>query len=228
MGMGRSSLLTALGGAGSYAHPYCRRMDTWDPNAPASTPDPTPDIVAVLIDPGTWRTYNVLASLGPMRARPLGALAKLSESSALGHLRRLRSIGFATHSVAESQDRYREWKVVPGGLRLNAMVRGGRHDELINRWIAVFLECQQLVMREWTSSRNEWPLEWRDASTTYDWLLKLTIDELGELSDELFELGDRWNKRSKEASVVDLKDDRDERRAVYLSGNAVFYPMKYL
>ena len=64
-------------------------------------------------------------------------------------------------------------------------------------------------LQEWYAERHSWPREWVSAAQDSDIILRLRVDELAELSRELWEVVARHAEQQR-------PDDDTERVAVYL------------
>ncbi|NYJ76469.1 hypothetical protein [Allobranchiibius huperziae] len=192
-------------------------MIEWDEGDLARrTPDPTPEVLAVVTNPFCWRVWVFLLGAGPAHARDVMGPAGLSEASVLKHLQNLRKAGFAMSSVGEKQDRWRWWQVVPGGLRLTDVLHTGDQQRALQQWLEAFVINQQTILREWLRRRDRDPEEWTQAALSFEIVARLTAGELDAMSEEIYQVMMKWLARAKEHPA-----DMEGVRSVYAAANAV-------
>ena len=185
--------------------------------APRTTPDATPEIIAVMCEPVRWRSYGLLHGLGPLRAAQLAQKVSVSEASMIKHLELMEQVGFVRSERDDSKaSRYWQWCAVTGGLRLTDLVDSAddASQEAMRRWMQVFVQSQNLVLRQWAKDEHEWALPWRMASLNYDYWMHLTVEELGQLEAELQAVTNRWDELSRRRGRVEGDS------AIYVSTNA--------
>lgn len=167
-----------------------------------------------MCDPIRWRSYGLLRGLGPMRAKELSAKVAVSEASMLKHLALMEEVGFARpDKETGSAPRYQMWSAIEGGLRLTGLEASTNPDHM-QQWMQAYLLSQNLLMRTWAKEEATWPIEWREASLNYEYWMKLTLDELQELTDEIQEVTERWKERSRS------REKPEGAEAIFISTNA--------
>ena len=166
------------------------------------TPDVTPEVIDVMCNPIRWRAYGQLRGVGPMRALDLARRVEVSEASMIKHLEEMACVGFVRLCEEDEgkQPRWRRWAAIPGGLRLTGMETSADPD-VMRRWMQVYAQSQGTELRYWAANEGRWPRTWREAAINYDWWIRLTVEELDQVSRELFSVMERW---------VDLARDREQ------------------
>lgn len=155
-----------------------------------------------LAHPLRVRLLEQLTQYGPATATQLGARLDESSGATSYHLRQLERYGFVEEDPGRGSGRERWWRRVPGGLRINT-------PELTEDEDAATKEAAQLVVNEfnrgrlsrlqrWYETFPDWPREWQDASAQGSFTMRLTVDELSGLADEIDEVVSRWKQRSEE------------------------------
>ena len=164
-------------------------------------------------EPVRWRAYQFLHGLGPRKAARLAAMTGVGQASMLKHLDLLHSIGFVAADDDALPARQRTWRAVPGGLRLSGLEESA-DVAAMKRWLQVFVMSQGLLLRDWVDAEESWPLAWREAALNYDYWLHLTLPELQQMTDEIHEVTERWNRLSH------ARSHPAEAEAIYVVTNA--------
>jgi hypothetical protein len=60
----------------------------------------------------------------------------------------------------------------------------------------------QVFAEEWFASEWDWPVEWRDAAGSSDYLLLLSARQLAQMQRELAEVVERYRKTAPEADAA--------------------------
>lgn len=189
--------------------------------ATEKTPEPTAEILTALAVPTRWEAYQVLRSFGDMKARQLGTLMRISEASALEHVRELARIGFTEPITDATNPRVEVWHAIPGGVRLGAYDPSAEWASVALAWLRVAVNAQADLLRRWPEVAFTWTAEWLAASEVYDYTMHMTVDELQQLADEFQELMGRWRQRTGDPS-------REGVQAVWIATNAFPYPREPL
>jgi len=141
-----------------------------------------------LAHPLRVQLLDTLSQYGPATAS--GLAARLGESSGATsyHLRQLAKHDFVREVEGRGSARERWWERTPGGISLNARdvsdTVAGRAaaDMVIRQWQQ---NKDSLVMDFLAHGLDVLPGEWMDASTTSTANLRLTVDQLRELTEEV-------------------------------------------
>ena len=157
-----------------------------------------PRTMRALAHPLRLRLLGLLRSEGPATATTLAGVTGESVASVSYHLRQLAEHGFIED---------------PPELARNHQERWWRASHERTSWSTVeFLDSPERraaegalrreILRQYTraieqfhGSEHEWGPRWVDAATMNDHLLELTPDELRALTDELFEVIQKWEAR---------------------------------
>ncbi|MEU0070281.1 helix-turn-helix domain-containing protein [Streptomyces sp. NPDC006332] len=133
------------------------------------------------------------------------------------HLRKLAEHGLIDEAEAQSADgRERWWQPASEGVSIrdedfrDAPEKAAAHTAASR----LFLEQRADMYRRYLDERAHWSDAWTTASDSSEWLLRLTPDELSELSKEMYALVRRYEERGRAA------DDTEGREnvAVYTYG----------
>jgi DNA-binding transcriptional ArsR family regulator len=160
-----------------------------------------------LAHPLRVQILDTLSQYGP--ATSSGLAARLGESSGATsyHLRQLAKHDFVREVAGRGSARERWWERSPGGITLNVRevagtVAGRAVSDMVRRqWQQ---NKESLVMDFLMHGLDVLPGEWTDASTTLTANLRLTVDQLRELTEDLSarinEFGDRYRGKNEPGS----------------------------
>lgn len=160
-----------------------------------------------LAHPLRVQILDTLSQYGP--ATSSGLAARLGESSGATsyHLRQLAKHDFVREVAGRGSARERWWERSPGGITLNVREVAGTvagravSDMVMRQWQQ---NKESLVMDFLMHGLDVLPGEWTDASTTLTANLRLTVDQLRELTEDLSarinEFGDRYRGRNEPGS----------------------------
>jgi DNA-binding transcriptional ArsR family regulator len=151
--------------------------------------------IKVLAHPLRSRMLGELRTNGPATATALAEALDTNTGATSYHLRKLASVGLV-EETGEGKGRERWWRAShemhswfasdldndPDGIAVAAWLRG----EALRRF--------QVFAEEWFASEFDWPVEWRDAGGSSDYLLRLSAAQLADLERELFEVIERHRK----------------------------------
>ena len=135
-----------------------------------------------------------------------GLAERLGESSGATsyHLRQLEKHGFVREVEGKGVGRERWWERTPGGVTIG-------NDEV--RETSAGREATQLVLREWSSSReknlaeflerglDELPKRWSDASVVSVTNVFVTSDELAEFTEKYMELASEFAEKHRDQTA---------------------------
>jgi DNA-binding transcriptional ArsR family regulator len=156
-----------------------------------------------LAHPLRVQILDTLSQYGP--ATSSGLAERLGESSGATsyHLRQLAKHDFVREVTGRGSARERWWERSPGGISLNprevAGTVAGRavSDMVMRQWQQ---NKESLVMDFLMHGLDVLPGEWTDVSTTSSANLRLTVDQLRELTEDLSarinEIADRYRGKN--------------------------------
>ena len=198
---------------------------TGDVDQAPQTPEASVQLLEALADPIRWRAYSMLVGVGAMTTAQLAKRTNVAAGVMAWHLKALVSVGFVLEQRLEG--RRSTWVAVPGGVHLvgNPDEWAAGITDALAQFERVLLLCQGRALQDWASQRSSWPGEWRSASTTWDTTIRLSLDEMAELGQELEQVVDRWITKAR--GRPDEESGTEERRPIYVAVNAVPYPLGY-
>ena len=121
---------------------------------------------------------------GPMTATQVGEQIGESPTTCSFHLRQLAKYGFV-EEAGGGKGRARPWRMTSIGFSI-AVPDDQPEAELAGTAVAhMFRERQLDRYRTWLETKASYPAPWRRAAFDSDYILYLTPEELGELSEEL-------------------------------------------
>jgi DNA-binding transcriptional ArsR family regulator len=153
------------------------------------------EAVKVLAHPLRSRLLGELRTNGPATATALAEALDTNSGATSYHLRKLASVGLV-EETGEGKGRERWWRAShemhswfasdldddPDGIAVAAWLRG----EALRRF--------QVFAEEWFASEYDWPVEWRDAGGSSDYLLQLSAAQLSDLGRDLFDVIERYRR----------------------------------
>lgn len=141
-----------------------------------------------LAHPLRVRMLGTLRNDGPATATQLAARLGESTGTTSWHLRRLAEHGFIEEDPERGNRRDRWWRARYGSTQLTVADFADQPE--LQGSLAVYLHTivDQQFRRATDFLAADWPLEWRDAATLSDFLVRLTPAGLKALNAELFAL----------------------------------------
>jgi DNA-binding transcriptional ArsR family regulator len=149
----------------------------------------------VLAHPLRSRVLGELRTNGPATATALAGSLDTNTGATSYHLRKLAAVGLV-EETGQGKGRERWWRARhemhswftsdldddPDGIAVASWLRG----EALRRF--------QVFAEEWFASEFDWPVEWRDAGGSSDYLLELSPAQLSNMGRELFEVIERYRR----------------------------------
>lgn len=149
--------------------------------------------VQVLAHPLRSRLLSALRREGPATATALAQLLETNTGATSYHLRKLESVGLVV-DTEEGEGKRRMWRAASRSHSWNASDFAGDEDATtaLNWLMRDYLA--QLVTRyqQWLDVEDEWPAEWRDATSLDDEVLMLSADQLRALRSDVQAVIERY------------------------------------
>lgn len=177
-----------------------------------------PEILKGLTHPLRRRIFRLLAEFGPATVTALAERTGADPGRLSYHLRELGRRGFIEEAPELARDRReRWWKLVPGGVSWStSQVTGPDGQAVAEALLGMNVAEQFERLRAYQASRDTWDPDWVDAATTSETYLRLTPQELRDLSVELNALLARWAEGRFDASRTAAADDGRESVMLFL------------
>jgi DNA-binding transcriptional ArsR family regulator len=142
-----------------------------------------PEALDALAHPVRLELINYLMSSGPATASACARAVGDSPSNCSYHLRALAKIGLVGE-VASEDGRERPWETLVTGFDTGSE-QGAPITRQEAKLMAVSVQRDQHLLREYLAGREEVPRRWRRADVYRAYTLRLTAAELSELSAKL-------------------------------------------
>jgi DNA-binding transcriptional ArsR family regulator len=128
------------------------------------------------------------------------------------HLRKLAEHGLIEEAEPRSEDgRERWWQPASEGVTIrdedfrDAPEKAAAHTAASR----LFFEQRADMYRRYLDERAHWSDAWTTASDSSEWLLRLTPDELAELSKEMYDVVRRYEERGRAADAAGDTEGRE-------------------
>ncbi|MER5211476.1 helix-turn-helix domain-containing protein [Streptomyces sp. NPDC002838] len=126
------------------------------------------------------------------------------------HLRKLAEHGLIEEAEPQSADgRERWWEPASDGVSIrdedfrDAPEKAAAHTAASR----LFFEQRADMYRRYLDEHAHWSEAWTTASGSSEWLLRLTPDELAELSKEMYDLVRRYEERGRAATDTEGREN---------------------
>lgn len=146
-----------------------------------------PAVLRALAHPLRIELLNHLLSVGPRTASECAAAVDASPSNCSWHLRQLAQFGFVERTEG-GNNRDRPWRAVDVGLELGPMKPDSAEHGAYLGVVGAGLAEEQVLTQRFLDTAADQPREWREAGTINRFSLRVTPDELTELSERIDEL----------------------------------------
>jgi DNA-binding transcriptional ArsR family regulator len=143
-----------------------------------------PEALEALAHPVRLELINHLMSAGPATASACARAVGDSPSNCSYHLRVLAQVGLVGE-IASEDGRERPWRALVTGFDTSSEASGEPITPEESRLLAVSLQRDQRLVREYMARREREPREWREADFYGTYTLSLAPSELTELSAKL-------------------------------------------
>jgi DNA-binding transcriptional ArsR family regulator len=150
-----------------------------------------------------------LAIHGPATATQLAARLNESSGATSYHLRQLEKYGFVEEDPSRGTGRERWWRRVPGRISIDGSRLAGESPAVLEATKLVvneFSRVKQARIQHWRDTFEQWPDAWSDGSFESSNHLRLTVEEFGQLGQEIDALVTGWVERTRNREEDDLVD----------------------
>src|SRR4051812_9608717 len=178
----------------------------------ADTPRAPIDVIAALHHPVRRRLVETLHLDGPATASRLADQTGEAVGNVSHHLKVLSTAGLVVEAPELARDRReRWWRAVPSSLSWSVEDAG---DDPVGEVVLEAAERQVLdhhigKARQWLAGRHEYDDSWRRAAFSSDSWVRVTPEELSELSERIVALIDEYVGPRR-------PDDGQERKNVFV------------
>jgi DNA-binding transcriptional ArsR family regulator len=181
-----------------------------------------PETLKGLTHPLRRQVFRLLAQFGPATVTTLARQTGADPGQLSYHVRELAKRGFIEPAPEFARDRRESWwRLVPGSVSWSTSdieAPDGRAVADALHSMTVADEFERL--RAFESDRESWPPEWVQAAETSNSYLRLTPQELRELTGQINELiaayGDQTGRRADRPREAHGADDTDGRQSVFI------------
>jgi DNA-binding transcriptional ArsR family regulator len=159
-----------------------------------------PEVLKGLAQPIRQRLYRLLSQIGPATGSTLAKRVNGDPGLISYHLRELARRGFIEDVPALARDRReRWWQTVPGSTTWSWSDFPSPEGQAIASAVKGQMVADEFArLRRYEQHREGWSEAWQEAATSSDSFMRLTPDELRQLSAELLEVVERWGGYSRE------------------------------
>lgn len=160
-----------------------------------------------LSHPTRLRMLMLLRLEGPATATQLARQLRLNTGATSYHLRQLAEHGFIVEDADRGDARDRWWKAAHRSTRADLDARTGEEEaESSEAYLHTVALMYTETLMQYAEERRYLPEQWRRASTTSDWHLRLTPGRAEQLVDALAKLVEDWREDEDGADVPDTGD----------------------
>jgi DNA-binding transcriptional ArsR family regulator len=158
-----------------------------------------------LAHPLRSRLVVLLRADGPATATRLAERVHESSGVTSYHLRRLADVGVVEEVRDRGTKRERWWRSVYDTTQWTAAdFLGDRsaHQTTVS-WRREVYRWQWRLLEQWLSEEGDWDKSWVDAASNDDALLELTPESLKSMSEEIWEVVQRYRNQQPPAGAAD-------------------------
>lgn len=155
--------------------------------------------IKVLAHPLRARLLSALRRDGAATATDLAGRLGTNSGATSYHLRKLESVGLVT-DTGEGQGKRRLWRASTDFHSFTASEFAQDEDTSTAADWLLRHYVHQLAQdyERWLDVSSEWPKQWRDASGSSDYLLRLTAAQAQALHDEVSAVFDKYRRLASE------------------------------
>jgi DNA-binding MarR family transcriptional regulator len=177
--------------------------------------DPTPrrvlDATALqgLAHPLRVQLHDQLSVHGPATATQLAERLGESSGATSYHLRQLEKYGFVEEDPGRGSGRERWWRRVPVRMTIEGHTLASASPATRDATMLVlneFNRAKQARVQAWRDNYERWPREWSDASVESSSHLRVTADELAQVSAEIDAIVSAWVERTRDRQSDGVAD----------------------
>jgi DNA-binding transcriptional ArsR family regulator len=147
-----------------------------------------------LSHPTRLRMLRLLRLEGPATATRLAQQLKLNTGATSYHLRQLAEHGFIEEDTARGDARDRWWRAAHESTHAVLTACSDDEAETNEAYLRSVTLLYTETLMQYADERRYLPLPWQEASTTSDWLLRLTPTRAEQLLDALVQVIEQWTE----------------------------------
>jgi DNA-binding transcriptional ArsR family regulator len=149
-----------------------------------------------------------LTLYGPATATQLADRLHESSGAASYHLRQLERYGFVEEDPGRGTGRERWWRRVPGAISINTpeLIDHGAGRDAATLVTNEFHRGRVARLDHWHATADTWPRDWQDASGELAVHLRVTAQEMAELTEQVETLLFAWRDRLGDRAGDELTD----------------------
>ncbi len=131
---------------------------------------------------------------GPSTSAGLAAVLGTNTGVTSYHLRQLAEVGLIVEDTGRGRGRERVWRAAHEVTSWTESAFDGDPDDRAARdWLLGYhARLLDEWRREWFGEREQWSVGWRDAATTSDFAMRLSVEETAQMVAELHAVMDRY------------------------------------
>lgn len=170
-------------------------------SATTTTPVRSAGALRALAHPLRMRLLAALRTDGPATASHLGRCVGESSGATSYHLRQLARFGFVEEAPEQPSRRERVWRATAAytSWTVSELLGDPAARPALGALEALRLEWLLAGLQAWYAGRAGWSREWVDAAVDSDASLRLRVEDLARLGEELWAVVERWDARQRPA-----------------------------
>jgi DNA-binding transcriptional ArsR family regulator len=167
-----------------------------------------PEVLKGLAQPIRQRLFRLLIQIGPATVGTLAKRMSADPGLVSYHLRELARRGFIEDVPEPARDRReRWWRAIPGSADWSSLDFRTPEGQAIAAMVKGQMMADEFArLRRYDQTRDTWSEEWQRAATSSDSFLRLTPDELKQLTAELLAVLKRWGEAGRNAPPVEERE----------------------
>jgi DNA-binding transcriptional ArsR family regulator len=160
-----------------------------------------------LSHPTRLKMLMLLRLEGPATATQLARELKLNTGATSYHLRQLAEHGFIEEDSERGDARDRWWRAAHESTRADLGARTSEEEaESAEAYLHTVALMYTETLMQYAAEHRFLPAQWRSASTTSDWHLRLTAERAEQLVETLAKLIDEWREVEDDDDVPGVGD----------------------